>query len=465
MNIRILAAITLVLPAVLSAQAVASGSPAGKPTAGSAARAATAPDASDSAAAARAEFRLARESLARGDTSGALLKLEAAARAFPQQPSYVNSLMILAGRARASGFASTALRMSNEIGMAVPASADTGAYSVRKLPDVGKLILLQDQLRAPLNNARPFHTFADSTLFPEGISYDARNGTVYVSSLHHRNIAAVSSRGESRLLLAQVLPNVGGIYGIAVDTARGVIWATSAAAPGTGTLAVGDTALPALLEIRLADGQPLRRLELRSAAPITSPGDITLSPTGDVLVSDSQAGVLWLLPAGGNTLIPIRHRLFRSLQGIVPSRDGKVVWVADYSHGLLRVELPSGATTRVADLAGHTTVGIDGLVAHGTTLIGVQNLFSPSQVVQLTLNAEGTRITKHSVLDRNVLAASATGGIVIDNAFVYVANSLWDFVGASGTVTPGVRLPRPILLRLPLPQTAPRNGGRLKTRR
>ncbi|MBC8087743.1 MAG: hypothetical protein H7Z40_10795 [Phycisphaerae bacterium] len=308
----------------------------------------------------------------------------------------------------------------------------------------------QDQILLPINNGKSFRTLDDSTLFPEGMSHDARTGTVYVSSLHHHNIMALSRSGGSRWLMPQVLPNVGGIYGIAVDTARGIIWATSAAAPGTSVLAASDSALPALLEVRLADGKQLRRWEMRSAAPITSPGDIALSPTGDVLVSDSQAGVLWLLPAGGDTLIAIRHRLFRSLQGLVPSRDGKAVWVADYSHGLLRVELPGGATTRVADLAGHTTVGIDGLVAHGNTLIGVQNLFNPAQVVQLTLNAEGTRIVKHAVLDRNVLATSPTGGIVIDYAVVHIANSLWDFVGQWGTVTQGVRLPKPLLLRLPL---------------
>jgi len=115
---------------------------------------------------------------------------------------------------------------------------------------------------------------------------------VYVSSLHHRNIVSVSRSGDAQLLMKQVMPNVGGIYGIAVDTMRNVIWATSAAAPGTSTLAVGDSALPALLEIRLSDGKPLRRFEMRTDAPTTSPGDIALSPNGDVPVSDSQAGVL-----------------------------------------------------------------------------------------------------------------------------------------------------------------------------
>lgn len=463
MNNRLFGAIVLVLPAALGAQTSTSGASVAKPVAGNTANATGAPvDIADSAALARAEFRLARESLTKGDTAGALAKLEAAARAFPQQPSYMNSLMALAGRARASNFAATALAMSNNIGFAVPASADTGAHSVRKLPDVLKLVSLQDALRAPVNNSQVFRTLTDSTLFPEGVSYDARTGTMYVSSLHHRNIVALPRAGGSQFLMKEVPPNVGGLYGIAVDTARSVVWATSASAPGTSALAVGDTALPALLEIRLSDGKLLRRFEMRTSAPVTSPGDITLSPNGDVLVSDAQAGVLWRLPRGDDSLVAIRNKLFRSLQGIAPSRDGKVVWIADYSHGILRVELPSGITTRVADLPGHSVLGIDGLVAYGNTLVGVQNLYNPAQVVQLTLNTEGTRIVKHTVLDRNVLAASPTGGVVLDHALIYVANSLWDSLDNSGNVSSTATLPRPVLLRLPLNaggRASPRGGS------
>jgi hypothetical protein len=114
------------------------------------------------------------------------------------------------------------------------------------------------------------------------------------------------------------------------------------------------------------------------------------------------------------------------------------------------VELPSGVVTRVADMPGHTVVGVDGLVAYRNTLIGVQNVVNPAQVIHLTLNADGTRIEKHTVIDRNIVAVSPTGGVIVDGAFVYIANSLWDFLESSGNVSSTSALPRPVLLRVPL---------------
>jgi len=119
-------------------------------------------DAADSAATARAEFRLARESLTKGDTNEALTRLVAAARAFPVQSSNANSLVALAGKAQGAGFAATALRMANDIGLAVPASADTSAWTGRKWPDVALLLATQHALRTPLNNRLVFRTLADS---------------------------------------------------------------------------------------------------------------------------------------------------------------------------------------------------------------------------------------------------------------------------------------------------------------
>lgn len=114
--------------------------------------------------------------------------------------------------------------------------------------------------------------------------------------------------------------------------------------------------------------------------------------------------------------------------------DGRALWIADYSVGLLRVELRDGvaSATRVADAPRSTTVGIDGMVRHGNALIGVQNLFTPSQVIRMKLDATGTRIVHQETIDRNDAAVSPTGGVMIGDSFVYVGNSWWDLVDANG---------------------------------
>ncbi|MEP6832281.1 MAG: hypothetical protein ABJB74_02760 [Gemmatimonas sp.] len=420
-------------------------------------------DAADSATVARTEYRNARETLARGDTTAALDKLVIAAQAWPVQPAYASALLELSVRVHDFKRAAIALAMANRIGVALTVSAPATALldSAREMESLRALRAEQNVLGAPLIRSRTFRTLNDSTLFPEGLAIDPRNGMVYVSSVRHRNVIAVATDGRESFLLWGERANVGGIFGIVVDTTRGVLWAASA--PNAAMIAKGDTgaAVAALLAIRLSDGQLIRRIAIPLSAANSSPGDIALAANGDVLLSDSQAPVLWWLRGTSDTLIGIRHHLFRSLQGIVPSADGKVAWVADYSHGLLRVELntctvPAGdehntcVVQRVADLPGHTTVGLDGMVRFGDSFIAVQNGFVPTQVLQIVLNATGTRVVQQSVIDRNPIATSPTGGVVVRDQFIYIANSLWELLDDAGKFPLHALLPRPMLLQLPL---------------
>lgn len=420
-------------------------------------------NAADSATLARTLYRQAREELSRSDSASALRTLSLAAHAWPAQPAYANALLSLAARTNTITRAAEALRIANAMGLALPSTEDSSAMSRLRTPELTSLLAQQHALRVPKNNSRVFRWLNDSTLFPEGLSFDARSNTMYVSSIYHRNIAAVTPRGEHRWLLAQTQPELGAVFGIAVDTVRNVIWASSAANAAMKKLAPSiskpappvDSELAALVAIRISDGKLLRRIPVPPSVVNSSPGDIALAPNGDVLMSDSQAGVLWWLRGTADSLIGIRHALLRSPQGIVLSSDGRVAWVADYSHGMLRIELASRKIERVADLPGHSTVGIDGMVQFGQTLIAVQNGFSPSQVLQIVLNANGTRVAQQTVVDRNTFAPSPTGGIVLNDEFIYIANSLWEMLDTSGKLDDQAVLPRPLLLKLPLKTAGP----------
>ena len=407
-------------------------------------------DAADSAATARTQYRAAREALMRFDTVTAIKQLSGAAHAWPLQPVYPDALLALALRAHDTERVAQALDLANRISVALPASASPLMESLPATQSLRDLRNTQNILRAGIAGSKVYRTLADSTLFPEGLSVDPRNGTMYVSSVSHRNVLAVAPDGRSYMLLRGEYANVGGIFGIVVDTLRGVLWAASAPTPEMTAKGDSGTRVAALLAIRLSDGQLVRRIAIPSGVTNSSPGDIALSARGDVLLSDSQAAVLWWLRGSADTLVTIHHRLFRSLQGVVPSANGKTALVADYSHGLLRVELKTGVVQRVADLPGHTSVGIDGMVRYGDSFIAVQNGFAPMQVLQLKLDANGTRIVQQSVIDRNAAATSPTGGVVMNDQFIYVANSLWELLDAAGKFPADAVLPRPVLLSVSL---------------
>jgi hypothetical protein len=172
-----------------------------------------------------------------------------------------------------------------------------------------------------------------------------------------------------------------------------------------------------------------------------------------VFITDSGDPVLYRLRAGTDTLEPLRHPLFRSLQGVAPSPAGDVVFVADYSHGLLRVELGSGEVHRLADAPGSTSLGIDGIALDRGAIIAVQNGVAPARIMRFVLGASGRDIVRAEILDRHsTVADEPTIGTIVGGDFVYVANSQWEKYDGTGKRIAGTVLRSPVLLAVPLPR-------------
>jgi hypothetical protein len=129
-----------------------------------------------------------------------------------------------------------------------------------------------------------------------------------------------------------------------------------------------------------------------------------------------------------------------------------VVYVADYSHGLLRVDLQTRAVSRLDDAPSSTSLGCDGIVWDRGAIVAVQNGVSPARVMRFVLDQTGTRITRADLVDRNfAVADEPTIGAVIGREFVYVANSQWEKHDAAGRRVGPKPLARPVLLAVPLP--------------
>src|SRR5439155_20781081 len=106
--------------------------------------------------------------------------------------------------------------------------------------------------------------------------------------------------------------------------------------------------------------------------------------------------------AGGDTLEPITNPLFHSLQGVAPDPGGSVLYVADYSHGLLHVDLATHIVTRLDDAPHLTSLGCDGIAWDRGAIVAVQNGVSPPRVMRFVLDAAGRRIVRAELLDRNL---------------------------------------------------------------
>jgi sugar lactone lactonase YvrE len=409
--------------------------------------------AADSAAVARGAWARAAAALGARDSAAAVREAAHAAAAWPTQPAYVWGRAVLAAQAGDTAAVRDALAHFAALGVSRDLRADRRFAAYVSRPDFAAVLARLDTNGAPLARSTVRATLPDSTFWPEGMDHDARTGRFYVASVRHGTIAEVDARGRVRELLPRDRPGFGAVLGVRVDARRNALWATLAGIPQYAPYVKADSLVAALVRIRLADGAIERRWDLPPSPKGHTLGDLAVGAAGDVWVTDSNEPVLYRLRPGADTLERRTHPLFYSLQGVAPTPDGRVVYVADYAHGLLRVDVATGHVTRLADAPGSTSLGCDGIAWDRGAIVAVQNGVTPPRVVRLVLDPAGTRVVRVEVLDRHVpLADEPTIGAVVGGEFVYVANSQWEKHDDAGVPNAGARLAKPVLLAVPLPR-------------
>lgn len=406
----------------------------------------------DSALVARQAYANAGRMMRASDLAGARAEIARAASAYPIQPVYTWVQASLAARANDTSGVKAALEAYARLGVGRDVAKEPAFRAIASAP------ALQPAIRAHLENLRPLanssvrHRLSDSAFWPEGIDYDAAGDRFFIASVQFGTISEVDKTGRMRDVMPRRQPGIGAMLGVRYDAPRKVLWATTSAVEQSGTYVEADSAVASLLRIRVADGSIERRWDVPRTARHAL-GDLAIGPRGDVFFSDSRDPVLYWLPAGGDSLIAIRDPHFRSLQGIAVDPRGDALYVADYSHGLLRIELATRAVSWLGASAsgGATVTGIDGLTWADGSLIGVQNGVAPAQIVRFDLDPARRSILRATVIDRNIpLADEPTIGTMAGRYFVYVANSQWEKYDPSGKQAPNVVLTPPLLLALPI---------------
>ena len=124
-------------------------------------------------------------------------------------------------------------------------------------------------------------------------------------------------------------------------------------------------------------------------------GDLVIARAGDAYASDSRGPGIYRVPAGADSLERfVTSPLLLSAQGLAFDAAERTLYVADYSRGILRVDL---ATREVRLLDAARTcmaLGIDGLYPVRGGLVGIQNGVDPARVVRLRLSRAASGSTR-----------------------------------------------------------------------
>lgn len=406
----------------------------------------------DSAEVARTAYRAATVAPTPRATADALAH---AARAWPTQPAYWVAAGRMSARVSDTALLNEALIALSRLGSGASLLSDTAVQRMARHASIASQANTLKGATASIANGTPMITMRDSNVFAEGVDVDARTGRFYVASIRQRTIFEVTASGLVRDLqvarrsrsadtnvnardVDAVGANVGAILGVRVARDGQSLYATTAGLPSMRDYEPRDSTLAAIIQVRIADGAVIARWDLPHDGARHLLGDLAIANDGTVYATDSNAPIIWVLAPHGSALTTIRHPLFRSLQGVVPIPSTNALIVADYSHGLLRVDLASREVMRVADANNSSSLGIDGIVWHDGAIIGVQNGVDPAQVVRYSLDPTLSRIEKAVVIDRQPdVADEPTIGTIWRDNFVYVANSQWEKYDDTGHRRPG----------------------------
>jgi hypothetical protein len=201
----------------------------------------------------------------------------------------------------------------------------------------------------------------------------------------------------------------------------------------------------------LRSGKLLKKYLLSNENGKHALGDLIISKNGDVFASDSVAPNIYRIDAKRDELeIFLTSDNFSSLQGLAFSPDEKLLFAADYSKGIFRIEMQDKKIMQMSADANTNPIGIDGLYFHDRYLIAIQNGFRPHRVVRFVLNKERSAITKSETLEANHADFNEpTLGVKVGNDFYYIANSQWALTNENGTLAED-KLKEPVILRLKL---------------
>lgn len=407
----------------------------------------------DSARVAREAWRQAAPLFRRQEYAAARELVRRAYLAWPSQPAYVAGYAAASARVLDTAATLEALTLLADLGLSVDLTGRADFAGLRDAPALREVARRLAANASPMAESAVAVTLTEPDFFPEGISHDPRSGAWYLGSIRHRKVTRILPGGAAEDLVRAGQDGIWSVLGVRADPVRSTLWVTTAAIPQGAGYLPADSGRSGVYAFDLGTGRLKGRYLLPDSPAGHLLGDLVVAANGDVYATDSRDPVIWRIRSGaGEAQEFLRHPLFRSLQGPALDPSGRTLYVADYSHGVLAVDLNTRQVRVLPPPPRTTVLGIDGLAWYQGSLIAIQNGVFPARVLRLQLDGPGQRITEVTVLDRNLAEATEpTIGTVWERRYFYVANSQWEAYDDGGRLRPGVRLAPPRILEIKLP--------------
>ena len=315
-------------------------------------------------------------------------------------------------------------------------STEPALDTLRASPRFAELQAEATRLVAPAVDFSKRLVLTDPALIAEDLAYDPTDHSFYISSVHERKIVRVAADGSVSDFLTAAQTPLWGVYAVAVDSERGILWATSSAGAESPPFDAVEDGKSAVLKFDLHSRTLLARYELADGRPHGF-GDVALEPGGALLVSDGIDGGVYVVgPGSAGLRVVVAPGAMHSPQTPAPIPGTAQVLVPDYSRGIAVANLEGRAIRWLAHPPELALFGIDGLYLRGRTLIAVQNGTAPERVLLMTLDPSCSRITAwHTAVARAPGLGEPTHAAFVGADLYLLVNSGWDRVSDAGVLS------------------------------
>jgi sugar lactone lactonase YvrE len=205
-----------------------------------------------------------------------------------------------------------------------------------------------------------------SDLYPEGVEYDAEGGRFLVGSMSEGTIFAVNDDGALMPFIEdEDLKSTTGIH-IDIERNRLLVVNQRFAPSQSGYLGIYD----------LTTGDHIAMVDLTELLPgaYTSVNDVTVDADGNVYVTDSATGAIYLVDLDGNASLfsqdeQLAHEI-AGANGIEYHPDGYLLVSTGFNWSIIKVPLDDPETMTLVEM--DESFFADGLILHPDgTLIAV----------------------------------------------------------------------------------------------
>ncbi|MFA6955106.1 MAG: hypothetical protein WC538_04455 [Thermoanaerobaculia bacterium] len=364
----------------------------------------------------------------------------------PNHPRVLHNFAGALARAGRSDDALATLERLAATGVVMPVAADEDLALLRESPRFAAVTGRIAKNGAPVGTAKPAATIDAKGTLPEGVAYDAKTGTLFVSTVIGRAVWSVGRDGKAKKL---AIPEAAlwSAMGMKVDPKRGLLWICSVASEMTPGIDASLEGRSALVAWDIKRGRVAERVELAEPGVKHWFGDLALDSKGNVYASDTTSPAIYRHePGSGKIELWLKDERLLNPQGLAFAGSDALLLLADYPSGLWAIDTAAKTIERVEAAPEVTLIGIDGLLFRDGGIVAVQNGIAPQRLVRFGWDAKARRVTSWEALEASrpefeELTLLAEGG----DAIYFVATSQWEAFGEDGKMKDGAT-PREIVV-------------------